>query len=152
MQFRTRNGNLYHLSYSIWVTLGVFSLLALLTFLADNPTEHLSNNAILYGLFILNAFLLPLNLQRQRHYKPFPLKQDPLTFLRVERDQLMVGKQTVALNSVNKVVLDELDDKLAYLHLPFNAGGKIGFSFPLAHLPAVKAFLRDALPHAQIIR
>ncbi len=86
-------------------------------------------------------------LQQQR---PAPVA-DALAHLKVQAGKLWVGRQGITLAKVQKVVLEQVDDK-GLLQLPFNPQqGKIPeLWFGAEQLPQVRAWLEHQLPQVAI--
>lgn len=78
--------------------------------------------------------------------------EEPLSQLRLEGKMLHVKQHQVEITDVSKVVIDQLNDRIAFIDFPYNMYGKLKFSFPLEQLPAVKTFFRQHCPHIEIIR
>jgi len=101
----------------------------------------------------INAALnvLTIGLFPAQHYVQ-PLVSDVLAELKLEQDVLHVQQRQLKVDTIKKVALDQLDKDYAFIDFPFNVYRATFMRFPAEQLPAVKAWIQQHLPQAQIIR
>lgn len=115
-----------------------------------------------YGFFEINIFLgllginaalnvLTIGLFPQQHYVQ-PLVSDVLAELKLEQDVLHVQQRQLKIDTIKKVAVDQLDKDYAFIDFPFNVYRATAMRFPAEQLPAVKTWLQQHLPQAEIIR
>ncbi len=127
-------------AYMCW-SLSIVSLL--LPVFIDVPLQ----SALMFsGWLIFFPFMNIIKVQYPDHF------EEPLSQLRLEGKMLHVKQHQVEITDVSKVVIDQLNDRIAFIDFPYNMYGKLKFSFPLEQLPAVKTFFRQHCPHIEIIR
>ncbi len=109
-------------------------------------------NSVL-GLLWINAALnaLTIGLFPQQHYVQ-PLVSDVLAELKLEQDVLHVQQRQLKVDTIKKVAVDQLDKDYAFIDFPFNVYRATAMRFPAEQLPAVKTWLQQHLPQAEIIR
>lgn len=125
--------------------LATLCLLALLWFIYSGEVLY----AIIACNGIIQSLLLGLAPTKQYQQEFVP---DVLTQLRIEQDMLHVKQRQLKVAEIKQVVLDKLDDEHAFIDFPFNLYRSAAMRFPIAQLPAAKAWLNQHLPHAEIIR
>lgn len=105
------------------------------------------------GVLLINVALnaLTIWLFPQQHSVQ-PLVSDVLTELKLEQDVLHVQQRQLKVDTIKKVALDQLDKDYAFIDFPFNVYRATSMRFPAKQLPAVKAWIQQHLPQAEIIR
>ncbi len=113
----------------------------------------------LYSGALLQAFIatgacmqiLTLGLVPPQQYEQ-EFVADIFSQLKLEQDMLHVKQRQLKVSAVKKIVLDQLDEEQALIDFPFNIYRAVAMRFPAAQLPAVRAWLKQHLPAAEIIR
>lgn len=77
---------------------------------------------------------------------------DVMAELKIEQDMLHVKQRQFKVTDIKKVALDQLDNENAFIDFPFNVYRAAAMRFPASQLPAVKAWVQQHLPQAEIIR
>lgn len=105
------------------------------------------------GVLLINAALnaLTIGLFPAQHYVQ-PLVSDVLAELKLEQNVLHVQQRQLKVDTIKKVALDQLDKDYAFIDFPFNVYRATFMRFPAEQLPAVKAWIQQHLPQAEIIR
>lgn len=107
---------------------------------------------VLYAIIAVNGLIQSLFLGHSpKHYEQ-EFVPDVLAQLKLEQDLLHVKQRQLKVAEIKQVVLDKLDNEHAFIDFPFNIYRSAAMRFPVAQLPAAKAWLNQHLPHAEIIR
>jgi len=96
------------------------------------------------NLVLLLACVLIVRTKKKRS------TDDPFDFIRIENGFLHFREQRLALETVNKVVVDELDGN-GIIQLPYNAGGTLGATFDIKYRAKLKDYLLRNIPGVEII-
>lgn len=147
------NNNLvwYHKIYAAakaqpWrIVLALFCLLA--------ASYYFKQQEIFLGLILINAAIqaLCLGIFPQKHFEQ-AFVPDVMAELTIEQDRLHVKQRQLKVADIKTVALDQLDNDYALIDFPCNVYRAAAMRFPVAQLPAVKAWVQQHLPDAEIIR
>ncbi|WP_423187937.1 hypothetical protein ACO1PK_06890 [Alishewanella sp. d11] len=114
---------------------------------------YFKQHEVIIGLLALNVALQALYLgviPQQRYEQEFV--PDVMAELKIEQDMLHVKQRQLKLADIKTVALDQLDKDYAFIDFPFNVYRATAMRFPAEQLPAVKTWLQQHLPQAEIIR
>lgn len=127
-------------------------IIALVTYVAFTLFTALSFEWLTLSI-ISNIILIPLILIQSKQQEVDAKVEDAVKHLQLINGKIVIGKNQLLVEKVNKVVLDVQDD-LTHCSFPFNhiqAGVIINFCFPKEQTEALKKHIQKVLPTVKII-